>query len=89
MRLIASALFAAIVAGCAADPVEAEGPQTETSGNQPICLEARARVSAQCKGAPLPSFDDACADEDRCRAGCIYDHPCKASEQEKCFAEKC
>jgi hypothetical protein len=89
MRLLSSMFLAVLLAGCAADPQEDDGTSTDTSGNQPICLEARARVAAQCKGAPLPSFEKACVAQDRCRAGCVYDHPCSTSDQDECVAEKC
>ncbi|MBX3189606.1 MAG: hypothetical protein KF819_21450 [Labilithrix sp.] len=88
MRLLCLLLLGA-VAGCAADPPAAEGDATEVSGNQPVCLEARARVAAHCKDAELPSFEDDCAEVDRCRAGCIYDHPCSATKQAECIAAKC
>lgn len=76
------------IGGCA-EPDDDEDPRTDVSGNQPICMEARARVAAQCKGAVLPSFADACDGRDRCRAGCIYDHPCDGTAQEKCVADGC
>ncbi len=58
------------------------------TGNQPICVEARGRVSAICKGATLPSFDSTCAEKDHCRAGCIYDNPCDGGAQTKCMTER-
>ncbi|MBS2019596.1 MAG: hypothetical protein JST00_42435 [Deltaproteobacteria bacterium] len=71
---------------CAAEP-EPE-PTQEVSGNQPICVEAIARVSALCKGVKPPSFETACAGKDHCRAGCIYDHPCDAAAQSACIDAK-
>lgn len=72
--------------GCAAEE-EPEATQ-DVSGNQPICVEAIARVTAVCKGATPPSFESACSGRDQCRAGCIYDHPCDASAQASCVQAK-
>jgi len=82
-------LVAAVCLGGCGDAEADADPTTDVSGNQPICMEARARVSAQCKGASLPSFADACEGRDQCRAGCVYDHPCDGKAQEKCFADRC
>lgn len=72
--------------GCAAE--EEPEPTQDVSGNQPICVEAIARVTAVCKGAAPPSFESACSGKDHCRAGCIYDHPCDASAQASCVQSK-
>jgi hypothetical protein len=81
------ALFLAVT-GCGDENEDAD-PQTEVSGNQPICEEARARVSAQCRGKAVPTFESACASHDKCRAGCVYDNPCDASAQSACFDARC
>lgn len=84
--LVACALT---TAACSSEENEGADPETDVSGNQPICEEARARVSAQCRGKAVPTFESACASHDKCRAGCIYDNPCDASAQASCFDARC
>lgn len=84
LMMVTSLGLAAV--GCAAEPEP--DPTQDVSGNQPICVEAQARVSALCKGAQAPSFESTCSGRDHCRAGCVYDHPCDASAQTKCAADR-
>lgn len=88
--VVLGAALLLLLAGTGCGEEEAsDDPSTDVSGNQPICAEAKARVSAQCKGVAAPSFEAACEARDQCRAGCVYDHPCHAAAQDACIAERC
>lgn len=86
LSTLTSLALAFTIVGCAAEPEP--DPTQDVSGNQPICVEAVARVTALCKGAQAPSFESTCSGKEHCRAGCVYDHPCDASAQSACVAKK-